>query len=203
MLTKVLHGENQPPPFFVFLTWYEGDVILNLWQKVNFHITNIAIWLNCETSCPIYLPPTSRTHLGNPVLCTPDIKVLVNECITEIFYTYIYKLPVNAIVRLPILEVEIARTRKRFLAPSADKQTCNYDTRVLKPPSLPISSKFKAIEPYQHEMVSHIYIYYLKFFHNLQDRLRSWKKRETLSIKFIIVLFILLRFILRKLPPLI
>ena len=36
--------------------------------------------------------------------------------------------------------------QKMFLAPSADKETCNYDT-VLKPPSLPINSKVKGIEP--------------------------------------------------------
>ena len=93
-MTKVLHGENQPPPFFIFLTWYEGDIILNLRQKVSFHITNIVMWLNSETSCPNCLPSTSRPHLGNPGLCTPGIKVLVNGCITEIFlirvYIYIY-----------------------------------------------------------------------------------------------------------------
>ena len=39
-------------------------------------------------------PPYQWTHHGNPGLCTPGIKVLVNECITEIFliriYIYIY-----------------------------------------------------------------------------------------------------------------
>ena len=35
-------------------------------------------------------PPTSRPHLGNPGLCTPGIKVLVNECITEIFLIRVY-----------------------------------------------------------------------------------------------------------------
>ena len=43
---------------------------------------------------PKFPPPTSRIHLGNPGLRTPGIKVLVNECITEIFliriYIYIY-----------------------------------------------------------------------------------------------------------------
>ena len=33
-----------------------------------------------------------------------------------------------------------------FLAPFGDKQTHNYDTRVLKPPSLPIKPKVKGIE---------------------------------------------------------
>ena len=37
--------------------------------------------------------------------------------------------------------------QETFLAPSADKQTRNYDTRVLKPPSLPINIKVKGIEP--------------------------------------------------------
>ena len=56
MLKKVLHGENQSPPFFIFLTWYEEDAVLNLQEKLNFHITNIATWLNSETSCPNCLP---------------------------------------------------------------------------------------------------------------------------------------------------
>ena len=34
-----------------------------------------------------------------------------------------------------------------FLAPSAEKQTVNYDRRVLKPLWLPINSKVKGIEP--------------------------------------------------------
>ena len=42
----------------------------------------------------------------------------------------------------PILGVEIAT----FLAPSADKETCNYDTGVLKPPFLHINPKVKGIK---------------------------------------------------------
>ena len=34
-----------------------------------------------------------------------------------------------------------------FLAPSADKQIGNYDTKVFKPPSLPLNTKIKEIEP--------------------------------------------------------
>ena len=37
--------------------------------------------------------------------------------------------------------------QETFLAPSADKQTRNYDRRVLKPPSLPINPNVKGIEP--------------------------------------------------------
>ena len=51
-------------------------------------------------------------------------------------YIYIYihtNLPVNVIVRLPHPP---SADQETFLAPSADKETRNYD-RVLKPPSLP------------------------------------------------------------------
>ena len=53
---------------------------------------------------------------------------------------------VNAIVRLPHPRSGDSQGQETFLAPSADKQTCNYDTRVLKPPSLPINPKVKGIE---------------------------------------------------------
>ena len=55
-----------------------------------------------------------------------------------------------------------------ILAPSADKQTCKYDTKclnshpatmtqpVLKPPFFPINPKNKGIEPQHDEMMSHI-----------------------------------------------
>ena len=56
-------------------------------------------------------------------------------------------LPVNAIVRLPHPQSGDSQGQETFLAPSADKQTRNYDTRVLKPPSLPINPKVKGIEP--------------------------------------------------------
>ena len=44
-----------------------------------------------------------------------------------------------------------------FLFISADRQTHNYDTKVLKLPSLPINPKAKGIKPQQDEIVSHIY----------------------------------------------
>ena len=65
-------------------------------------------------------------------------------------YIYIYihtNLPMNAIVRLPHPQSGDSQGQETFLAPSADKQTCNYDTRVVKPPSLPINPKVKGIEP--------------------------------------------------------
>ena len=69
-------------------------------------------------------------------------------------YIYKYKLTskcanslVNAIVRLPHPRSRDSQGQETFLAPSADKQTHNYDTRVLKPPSLPIKPKAKGIEP--------------------------------------------------------
>ena len=63
-------------------------------------------------------------------------------------YIYIYaNLPVNAIIRLPHPQSGYSQGQETFLAPSADKQTRNHDTRVLKPPSLPINPKVKGIEP--------------------------------------------------------
>ena len=45
-----------------------------------------------------------------------------------ILYVHAY-ISKSAIVRyFPILGVKMIRARKRFLAFSADKQTCNYDT---------------------------------------------------------------------------
>ena len=61
---------------------------------------------------------------------------------------YIYtNLPVNAIVRLPHPRSGDSHGQETFLVPSADKQTHNYDTKVLKPPFLPINPKVKRIEP--------------------------------------------------------
>ena len=68
-------------------------------------------------------------------------------------------LPGNAIVRLPHPRSGDTLDQETFLAPFADKQTCNYDTRVLKPQSLRINNKVNGIEPKQDEMVSHIYKY--------------------------------------------
>ena len=63
-------------------------------------------------------------------------------------YIYIYtNLPVNAIVTLLHPRSGDSQAQETFLVPSADKQTCKYDTRVLKPPSLPINPKVKGIEP--------------------------------------------------------
>ena len=52
----------------------------------------------------------------------------------------------DVIVRLPHPRSGDSQGQETFLAPSADKQTRNYD-RVLKPPSLPINPKAKGIEP--------------------------------------------------------
>ena len=56
-------------------------------------------------------------------------------------------LQVNAIVRLPHPQSGDIQCQETFLAPSADKQTRNYDRRVLKPPSISINAKIKGIEP--------------------------------------------------------
>ena len=72
-------------------------------------------------------------------------------CRSICIYIYIYihthtNLLVNAIVRLPHPQSGDSQGQETFLAPSADKQTGNYDTRVPKPPSLPINPKVKGIE---------------------------------------------------------
>ena len=68
-------------------------------------------------------------------------------CVCVYIYIYIHtNLPVNAIVRLPNPRSGDSQGQKTFLAPSADKQIRNHDTRVLKPPSLPINPKVKGIE---------------------------------------------------------
>ena len=72
----------------------------------------------------------------------------INIYIQIHIYIYIYtNLPVDVIVRLPHPRSGDSQGQETFLAPSADKQTRNYDTRVLKPPSLPINPKVKGIEP--------------------------------------------------------
>ena len=44
-------------------------------------------------------------------------------------YIYIYAdLPVNVIVKLPLPQSGDSQDQKTFLAPSANNQTCNYDT---------------------------------------------------------------------------
>ena len=48
---------------------------------------------------------------------------------------YIYAvLPKNVIVRPPHPRIGDSQGQETFLAPSADKQTCNYDTECTNPP---------------------------------------------------------------------
>ena len=54
---------------------------------------------------------------------------------------------VNAIVRLPHLQSGDSQGQETLLANSADNQTRNYDTGVLKPPSISINPKIKGIVP--------------------------------------------------------
>ena len=58
-------------------------------------------------------------------------------------YSEIY-IPVNAIVRLPHPRSGDSQGQQTFLAPSADKQTHNYDTECS---NHPINPKVKGIEP--------------------------------------------------------
>ena len=67
-------------------------------------------------------------------------------------------LPVTAIIRLPHPQSRQSQGQETILAPSAAKQTRNHDT-VLKPPSLPINTKFQEIELLQHEYIYNKYIY--------------------------------------------
>ena len=55
--------------------------------------------------------------------------------------------PVNAIVRLSHHRRGDSHNQEMFLAPFADKQTGNYHTGVLIPPSLLINTKVKGIQP--------------------------------------------------------
>ena len=67
-------------------------------------------------------------------------------CIYIYIYRYIYtNLLLNAIVRLLHPRSGYSQGQETFLAPSADKQTRNYDTRVLKPPYLPTSLRSKGL----------------------------------------------------------
>ena len=81
-------------------------------------------------------------------------------CSYMLIYIYIYiytNLPVNAIVRQHHPQSGDSRGQKKFIPPSADKQTRNFNTRVLKLPSLSINPNVRRIEPQQDEMMSHIY----------------------------------------------
>ena len=61
---------------------------------------------------------------------------------------YVYTtLPVNVIVRVLRPRSGDTQGQETLLAPSANKQTRNYGTRLLKPPSLPINPKVKGIKP--------------------------------------------------------
>ena len=72
--------------------------------------------------------------------------------------SHIYtNIPVNVIVRLSHPRSGDIQGQETFSAPSADKQTHKFNTRVLRLPSLPISPNVRGIEPQQDEMVSHIY----------------------------------------------
>ena len=81
----------------------------------------------------------------HPSLSTPRSKGLSRSKMK--WWSIYTNLPVNAVVRLPDRQSGDRQGQKIFLAPSADKQTCNYEKRVLKPPSLFISPKVKGVDP--------------------------------------------------------
>ena len=55
--------------------------------------------------------------------------------------------PVSAIFKLQDSWSGAGQGQETFLAPYADKQTDNYDKKVLKPPPLRINPKIKKIDP--------------------------------------------------------
>ena len=91
-----------------------------------------------------YIDPISTI-----IFCLFSVYIYVyNKYIYNIIYIYIHiNLPVNAIVRQHHPRSGDSRGQEKFLPSSADKQTCNYDTRVLKTPFLPIKPKVRGIEP--------------------------------------------------------
>ena len=71
--------------------------------------------------------------------CLQDVLVIYMLYIYIYIYIYI-NLPLNAIVRLPYPRSGDSQGQETFLAPSVDKQTCNYDTECCsRHPSLPTS----------------------------------------------------------------
>ena len=102
------------------------------------------------TSKPVTMTQSAQTTI--PPYQHKGIELQQDEMVS-----YIYKFSSKCHVRIPYLQSRDSQAQETFLAPSADKQTCNYDTRMLKPPSLPINPKVKGIEPQQDEMVSHIF----------------------------------------------
>ena len=88
------------------------------------------------------LPADEKTlNYNTKVLKPPSLPIKM------IWWAIYIKLPVNAIVRLPRPRNGDSQSQEAFLAPPADKHTCNYDTRVLEQPSLPIKPKIKGIDP--------------------------------------------------------
>ena len=76
-------------------------------------------------------------------------------------------LPANVIVGLPHPRREDTHGPELFLVPSSGEQTRTYDKECSKPTSLPINPKAKGADPWQDQMVSHIY----KFIKNVLVRL--------------------------------
>ena len=86
---------------------------------------SISIYIFLSIYLSIYLSFFLSIYLSIYVICI-------------YIYIYIY----SAIVRLPNPRNRDSQGQEMFLAPSADNQTCDYDT-ALKPPSLPINTKVK------------------------------------------------------------
>ena len=101
---------------------------MNLWCELTLVHKQVFLFLNISISLSLSL----------------YLFLFLSLSLSLYIYIYIHthtNLPVNAIVRLPHPHSGDSQGQEKFLAPSADKQIRNYDTRVLKPPSLPINRK--------------------------------------------------------------
>ena len=56
-------------------------------------------------------------------------------------------LPVNAVVRQLHPRSRNSQGQETFLAPSADNQTCNYETEYSNQPPVAVNTKVKGIKP--------------------------------------------------------
>ena len=72
----------------------------------------------------------------------------------KILSTMLMKSQVKTVIFLWLVD---SQGQETFSAHSADSQTCNYGTRMLKPLSLTTNSKVKEIEPEHDETMCHIY----------------------------------------------
>ena len=128
----------QAPPHFQFAK--------NLLNNLSSERVFLVIYLSIYPS--IYL-----SYLSHLSYLSIYLIYLIYLSIYLSIYLFIYLsiclsiYPVNVIVRIPHPRSRDSQGQETFLACSADKQTRNFDTRMLKPLSLLINPKVKGIEP--------------------------------------------------------